>query len=47
MSIERHMQLYGSTNGDAYNVRAIGTQDIENFCGEFAEYDPNGKGMFS
>ena len=46
-SIERHMQLYGTTNGNAYNIRAIGTLDIENFFGEFAELDPNGKGILS
>ena len=39
-SIDRHIQLHGFVRGNCYNVRAIGTLDIEQFFDEFTELDP-------
>ncbi|KAL5016421.1 hypothetical protein ScPMuIL_006010 [Solemya velum] len=44
-SIDRHIQLFPFVANSAYNVRTIGTLDIENFFSEFTEFDPKGTGV--
>ena len=43
--IERRIQLYPFTKSGAYNVRAIGSLDIENFFGSLQDIDPRGTGV--
>lgn len=38
--IERRLQLYPFTKTGTYNVRAVGSLDIENFFGSFQDIDP-------
>ena len=43
--IERRLQLYPFTRAGTYNVRSIGSLDIENFFGSFQDIDPWGTGV--
>jgi hypothetical protein len=43
VSIERMLNLWGLIQ--AYNVRSVGTLDVEIFFGEFQELDPKGTGV--
>jgi hypothetical protein len=44
-NIERKMQLFTFTKTNSYNVRAVGSLDIENFFGTFQDIDPKGTGV--
>jgi hypothetical protein len=43
--IERRIQLFPFTKTGSYNVRSIGSLDIENFFGGFQDLDPWGTGV--
>ena len=43
--IERRIQLYPFTKSGTYNVRSIGSLDIENFFGGLQDLDPRGTGV--
>jgi hypothetical protein len=43
--IERRIQLFPFTKAGSYNVRCIGSLDIENVFGSFQDYDPWGTGV--
>ncbi|XP_053383231.1 uncharacterized protein LOC123562931 [Mercenaria mercenaria] len=45
IGIERKLQLYPFTKAGTYNVRAVGSLDIENFFGSFQDIDPRGTGV--
>ncbi|XP_062608960.1 uncharacterized protein LOC134270730 [Saccostrea cucullata] len=40
------MQLFPFTKSGSYNVRAVGSLDVENFFGSFQDIDPKGTGVF-
>ena len=42
--IERKIQLYSFVPDKGYNVRAIGSQPVENFFSTFRDMDPTGQG---
>lgn len=42
---ERKLQLYPFTKAGSYNVRTVGSLDIENFFGSFQDIDPRGTGV--
>ena len=44
-NIERRMQLFPYVKSQRYNVRALGSLEIENFFGEFQDLDPKGSGI--
>lgn len=44
-NIERKLQLFPFTKKGCYNVRAVGSMDIENFFGTFQDIDPRGAGV--
>ena len=44
-NIERKIQLFTFTKTGSYNVRAVGSLDIENFFGTFQDIDPKGTGV--
>jgi hypothetical protein len=46
-NIERKIQLFPFTKQGSYNVRAIGSLDIENFFGTFQDLDPRGTGVLT
>ena len=46
-NIERKIQLFTFVKRERYNVRAIGSIDIENFFGTFQELDPRGTGVLT
>jgi hypothetical protein len=41
---ERKLQLFNYVPGNAYNVRATGSQEVEQFFSTFRDLDPSGKG---
>lgn len=41
---ERKIQLYDHVPGNSYNVRATGSQEVEQFFSTFRDLDPTGKG---
>ncbi|MES9972476.1 MAG: hypothetical protein ABW092_20775 [Candidatus Thiodiazotropha sp.] len=45
IGIERRFQLYPFTKSGTYNVRSIGSLDIENFFGSFQDLDRRGTGV--
>jgi hypothetical protein len=45
-NIERKIQLFPFTKSGRYNVRAVGSLDVENFFGTFQDIDPKGTGVF-
>jgi hypothetical protein len=46
-NIERKIQLFQFVKRGCYNVRAVGSLDIENFFGTFQELDPRGSGVLT
>ena len=46
-NIERKIQLYTFTKSGSYNVRSVGSLDIENFFGTFQDIDPKGTGVLN
>jgi hypothetical protein len=44
-NIERKIQLYTFAKSGTYNVRSVGSLDIENFFGTFQDIDPKGTGV--
>lgn len=44
-NIDRRLQMYPFMSRGSFNPRAIGSQDIENYFGEFQNLDPQGKGI--
>ncbi|KAL5011712.1 hypothetical protein ScPMuIL_010263 [Solemya velum] len=44
-NIERKIQLYTFSKTGTYNVRSVGSLDIENFFGTFQDLDPKGSGV--
>ena len=44
-NIERKLQLYAFVPGNMYNVRATGSQEVENFFSTFRDLEPTGKGI--
>lgn len=43
--IERRIQLFPLVKSGMYNVRCVGSLDVENFFGGFQDYDPWGTGV--
>ena len=46
-NIERKIQLFQFVKRGCYNVRAVGSLNIENFFGTFQELDPRGSGVLT
>ena len=44
VNIERKLQIYGFVPGHAYNVRAMGSQEVEQFFSTFRDMDTSGNG---
>lgn len=44
-NIERRIQLFPFIKRGAYNVRALGSLESENFFGQFQDLDPKGSGV--
>lgn len=44
-NIERKIQFFRFTKTGSYNVRAVGSLDIDNFFGTFQDIDPKGTGV--
>ena len=44
-NVERKIQLYTFSKSGTYNVRSVGSLDIENFFGTFQDLDPKGTGV--
>ncbi|VDI14617.1 Hypothetical predicted protein [Mytilus galloprovincialis] len=44
-NIERRIQLFPFIKSGAYNVRALGSLESENFFGQFQDLDPKGSGV--
>ncbi|KAK3085103.1 hypothetical protein FSP39_024263 [Pinctada imbricata] len=44
-NIQRKIQLYAFYKSGTYNVRSVGSLDIENFFGTFQDLDPKGTGV--
>jgi hypothetical protein len=43
--IERRLQMFPLVKSGRYNVRCVGSLDVENFFGGFQDYDPWGTGV--
>ena len=43
--MEWRLQMFLFVRKGAYNVRSVGSLDIENFFGGFQDIDPTGKGV--
>jgi hypothetical protein len=44
-NIDRRIQLFPYVKSGIYNVRSLGSLEIENFFGEFQDLDPKGSGV--
>ncbi|CAG2200998.1 unnamed protein product [Mytilus edulis] len=44
-NIDRRIQLFPYVKSNMYNVRTLGSLEIENFFGEFQDLDPKGSGV--
>ena len=47
IGIERKLQLYPFVKSGTYNIRSVGSLDIENFFSSFQDIDPRGAGVLS